>query len=147
AGALNRIIDDIKYRSNSYRHLYSPSLAKLISAVNLEQTSMRASGHYIEAAGRRWFDAVAGVACSIRGHNPPAYVNELPHTGDMSDCRDEIVQRLQALTGLANFVPAVSGASAVEQALKIALTSQFPRSHVLALRGGYGGKTLLALTG
>jgi len=48
---------------------------------------------------------------------------------------------------LQHFMPAVSGASAVEQALKIALASQFPRSYVLALRGGYGGKTLLALTG
>src|SRR5262249_2184698 len=39
------------------------------------------------------------------------------------------------------------GASAVESALKIALVAQFPRRHVLALKSGFGGKTLFALTG
>jgi acetylornithine/succinyldiaminopimelate/putrescine aminotransferase len=44
-------------------------------------------------------------------------------------------------------LPAVSGASAVEMALKLALVAQFPRRHVLALKSGFGGKTLFALTG
>jgi acetylornithine/succinyldiaminopimelate/putrescine aminotransferase len=147
AVALKRIEDDLKYRGGVYRESYSPSLANLVSAVNLDQASLRATGHYVEARGKCWFDAVAGVACSIRGHNPPGYVQELDQTSDIDDCRDETAQRLRALTGLPHFVPAVSGASAVEQALKIALASQFPRSYVLALRGGFGGKTLLALTG
>jgi acetylornithine/succinyldiaminopimelate/putrescine aminotransferase len=41
----------------------------------------------------------------------------------------------------------VSGATAVENALKIALAVQYPRRHVLVLKSGFGGKTLLALTG
>src|SRR5262249_2992210 len=37
--------------------------------------------------------------------------------------------------------------NAVENALKVALVARFPRRHVLALKAGFGGKTLLALTG
>ena len=51
------------------------------------------------------------------------------------------------LTGLGNVLPAVSGGTAVENALKAALVARFPRRHVLALRAGFGGKTLLSLTG
>src|SRR5262249_7869038 len=37
--------------------------------------------------------------------------------------------------------------TAVENALKIALVAQYPKRHVLALKAGFGGKTLFALTG
>jgi acetylornithine/succinyldiaminopimelate/putrescine aminotransferase len=108
---------------------------------------VRASGHYVSIAHKRIFDGVAGVACSLRGHNPPSYVAEIQETGELPACRDELADRLTGLTGLAQMVPAVSGAAAVEQALKLALASQFPRDWVLALQGGFGGKTLFALTG
>ena len=41
----------------------------------------------------------------------------------------------------------MSGATAVENALKVALVAQFPKRHILALESGFGGKTLFALTG
>jgi acetylornithine/succinyldiaminopimelate/putrescine aminotransferase len=145
--ALERIEQDIERRQSVYRNIYSPSLTKLISATRIDQQSICAAGHYIELPGRKLFDGVAGVACSIRGHNPPSYVAELDQTGDLEDCRDELRERLHALTGLPHCVPAVSGASAVEHALKIALACQSPRDYVVALQGGFGGKTLFALTG
>src|SRR5262249_6577711 len=40
-----------------------------------------------------------------------------------------------------------SGATAVENALRIGLAAQYPKQFVLAFKGGFGGKTLLALTG
>src|SRR5262249_42430517 len=93
------------------------------------------------------FDCVSGVACSIRGHNPPGYVDEMDSMPEDTQCRAEVASRLQDLTGLECVLPAVSGATAVENALKIALVAQFPRRHVLALRAGFGGKTLLSLVG
>jgi acetylornithine/succinyldiaminopimelate/putrescine aminotransferase len=63
------------------------------------------------------------------------------------DVEVELSDRLRGLTGLGRFLPAVSGASAVENALKLALVAQYPRRHVLALQAGFGGKTLFALTG
>ncbi len=145
--ALDRIENDPRFRFAMFRDLYSRSLAKLAVAVGIEQSTMRASGHYVLTGEKRIFDGVAGVACSIRGHNPPAYVEELRQAGDLESCRDELTERLAGLTGLPHMVPAVSGASAVEHALKLGLASQYPRDYVLALRGGFGGKTLFALTG
>jgi acetylornithine/succinyldiaminopimelate/putrescine aminotransferase len=145
--ALRRIESDPEFRFQTFRDLYSPSLAKVATAVGARNGNVRASGHYFTIGRRPIFDGVAGVACSIRGHNPSSYVAEIQSTGELQECCDELSDRLTALTGLAHMVPAVSGASAVEHALRIALASQFPRNWVLALRGGFGGKTLLALTG
>jgi acetylornithine/succinyldiaminopimelate/putrescine aminotransferase len=108
---------------------------------------VRASEHYVSVSGRRIFDGVAGVACSLRGHNPRTYVADIQQTCEWESAGAELAGRLADLTGLSEMVPAVSGASAVEHALKLGLASQFPRDWVLALRGGFGGKTLLALTG
>ncbi len=144
--AFERMKSDLKYRQSLFRDRYSPSLAKLISIVNLDQNTMRAAGHYLETPGQRIFDGVAGVACSIRGHNPPKFVEELEQFAG-EECRAEVAERLEAATGLPHVTPAVSGASAVEHALKIGLAAKHPRQYVLALQGGFGGKTLFALTG
>ncbi len=145
--ALRRIEDDLDFRSQVFADLYSPSLVKLIKTVGFRQRDLHVDGHDIVDRGRRIFDGVAGVACSVRGHNPPGYVEEIGESGDADECRTEVFRRLHELTGLEHAVPAVSGASAVENALKIGLASQHPKSHVLVLRGGFGGKTLFALTG
>lgn len=144
---LRRIERDAKFRLQLFRDLYSRSLAKLIGAVGFDQDRLHVEGHYVLDGDRRIFDGVAGVACSIRGHNPSSFVEQIEQTGELASCREELHERLHALTGLPYATPAVSGASAVEQALKIGLCCQSPRNHVLALQGGFGGKTLFALTG
>jgi len=145
--ALRLIEQDLDFRLALFRNLYSRSLAKLTVAAGFHESEVRTSGHFVTVAGREVFDGVAGVACSVRGHNPAAYVSELDKSDSRELCQEEITARLHDATGLSRNVPAVSGASAVEQALKIGLASQCPRNYVLALRGGFGGKTLFALTG
>lgn len=147
AAVLARIARDFKFRSKVFAERYSRSLARLIRTVGWHEAEIKTAGHYVEIAGRRIFDGVGGVACSIRGHNPPDYLTEVDRLGDVQACRDELAARLLDLTGLPHATPAVSGASAVEHALKLGLASQHPRDHVLVMRGGFGGKTLFALTG
>lgn len=144
---LTRIETDLDYRLQMFRDLYNRSLVKLIKAVGFKQEELHVDGHYVVDGERRVFDGVAGVACSVRGHNPAGYVNEITSLGNADACRAEVQERLHELTGLPYASPAVSGASAVEQALKMGLASQSPRNYVLALQGGFGGKTLVALTG
>ncbi|MBN9517260.1 aminotransferase class III-fold pyridoxal phosphate-dependent enzyme [bacterium] len=144
---LGRLRDDLKERGRAFRRLYSPSLGKTIRVAGFDVPGVRASGDFVHTGGRRVFDAVSGVACSIRGHNPPGYTAELAALADVPDPAAEVAARLRALTGLGNMLPAVSGASAIENALKLALVAQSPRRYVLALKSGYGGKTLLALAG
>jgi acetylornithine/succinyldiaminopimelate/putrescine aminotransferase len=147
AADLKRIHADLKFRRRVFRRLYSPSLGKLARMTGFETTDVRAAGDFVHADGRAVLDCVSGVACSIRGHNPPTYTQELAAQGPLEECRAELAERLRQLTGLECLLPAVSGASAVENALKVALAAQYPRRHVLALKSGFGGKTLLALTG
>jgi len=146
ADELRLIESDPELRMKLFRRLYSPSLAKAIAATRFDTPNIRAVGNYIFVDGRKVFDGVGGVACSVRGHNPPRYADEIDALADV-DCEAELAARLRELTGLEWVLPAVSGASAVENALKLALVAQFPRRRVLALKSGFGGKTLFALTG
>jgi acetylornithine/succinyldiaminopimelate/putrescine aminotransferase len=147
AEKLEQIKTNLSYRMEVFGRLYSPSLVRMIRASGFLHEQVRASGDFIQVGEKRIFDAVAGVACSIRGHNNPNYLSEIDAPETLRDCQDELRARLQGLTGLAHYVPAVSGASAVENALKMALVAQHPRRHIVALKSGFGGKTLLALTG
>jgi acetylornithine/succinyldiaminopimelate/putrescine aminotransferase len=144
---LEKIHSDLGARRDLFRRLYSPSLYKAIRAADFDTADVRAAGDFVRVNGRRVFDGVSGVACSVRGHNPAAYVEEVEALPDAQECEAEVTARLKELTGLDCVLPAVSGATAVENALKVALVAQYPRRHVLALKAGFGGKTLLALTG
>jgi acetylornithine/succinyldiaminopimelate/putrescine aminotransferase len=147
ASELQAILTDIARRGERFAQLYSPSLNKVIRTTGFATAEVRASGSFIHLRGNKIFDAVSGVACSVRGHNPAAFVEEISAQGSLADCQAELASRLRALTAFNHFLPAVSGATAIENALKIALVAQHPRRHVLALKAGFGGKTLLALTG
>jgi acetylornithine/succinyldiaminopimelate/putrescine aminotransferase len=144
---LERIGHDPEYCASLLADLYSPFLAKTIRTLGFDTLKARASGHYVHIGTHKLFDGVAGVACSIRGHNPPGYLAEIQSGPADDDVVPVLSARLKAITGLECLLPAVSGASAVENALRIGLATQYPRKFVLAFKGGFGGKTLLALVG
>src|SRR5262245_2220384 len=147
AGELERLHSDLDFRREVFRRCYNPALYDAIRRTGFDTADVRAAGDFVVADRRRVFDGVSGVACSVRGHNPSTYAEEVAKLRDPADCRAEVVARLRDLTGLECVLPAVSGATALENALKIALVAQFPKRHVLALKAGFGGKTLFALTG
>ena len=144
---LDAIRSDPEICKSLFGKLYSPSLHKTIAVLGLDTLNVHAAGHYVVAKGRRIFDGVGGVACSMRGHNPETYVAELAALEHIEDCQETVAERLRELSGLECLLPAVSGASAVENALRVGLATQYPKKFILALKGGFGGKTLLALTG
>jgi acetylornithine/succinyldiaminopimelate/putrescine aminotransferase len=149
ADDLRAIADDLSRRGDAFRRHYNPSLYRLIRAAGFATQDIRAEGGSVVVDGRPVLDYVGGVACSLRGHNPPAYADEIrSHTAPGGPPPEvELRDRLRALTGLGSVMPAVSGGTAVENALKVALVTRHPRRHVLALKAGFGGKTLLSLTG
>jgi acetylornithine/succinyldiaminopimelate/putrescine aminotransferase len=147
APQLQKIETDFEHRRALFRGLYSRSLTRAIRQAGCDTPDIRAAGDFVTVNGRQVFDAVSGVACSIRGHNPAGYLDEIDSLPNWTDPAAQVAVRLRELTGLEHVVPAVSGASAVENALRIALIAQHPRRHVLALRSGFGGKSLLSLAG
>ncbi|VEP15754.1 Ornithine/acetylornithine aminotransferase [Hyella patelloides LEGE 07179] len=146
APQLELIQNDIKFRARIFGDRYNLARLKAIKLTKFLTKDVRASGNFIYSEDRQIFDCVSGVACSIRGHNPPNYVKEL-QTIDSKDEKTELAKRLYQYTGLECLLPVVSGASGVETALRVALTVQYPRQYAIVLKGGFGGKTLLALTG
>jgi acetylornithine/succinyldiaminopimelate/putrescine aminotransferase len=145
--SLKPLLVDHDLLHKTFRDLFSSSLAKLISLAGYDQDDVTASGHYIRVGNKRIFDGVGGVACSLRGHNPTDWAKEIRELDPVGDIRAEVQQRLEALTGLPHHVPAVSGAASVEHAIKLALTAHPSGSRIVAFQGGFGGKTLLALSG
>ncbi|MBD3673432.1 MAG: aminotransferase class III-fold pyridoxal phosphate-dependent enzyme [Planctomycetaceae bacterium] len=144
---LDRVRRDLSFRGETFAALFSPSLRKAIRTLNFNQGNVIAQGHHVMIGQRCYFDGVAGVACSIRGHNPPTYVTDLESGDSPAEARNYVAEQLKHLSGLEHHVPGVSGGGAVETALKLGLAAQFPKKYVLAFQGGFGGKTLLALTG
>ena len=144
---LKPLLVDHDLLHHTFRDLFSSSLAKLISLAGYDQDDVTASGHYIRVGNKRIFDGVGGVACSLRGHNPPDWAKEIRELDPVESIRSEVQSRLKALTGLPHHVPAVSGAASVEHAIKLALTAHPSGSRIVAFQGGFGGKTLLALSG
>jgi acetylornithine/succinyldiaminopimelate/putrescine aminotransferase len=144
---LDRVRRDPIRCTSLLEELYSPYLARAIATLGFDTFQVRAAEHHLVADHRKIFDSVAGVACSLRGHNPPGYVAEIESLNETPDCSQAVAEKLKELTGLDYMLPAVSGATAVENALRIGLVAQFPKRFVLAFKGGFGGKTLLALTG
>jgi acetylornithine/succinyldiaminopimelate/putrescine aminotransferase len=147
AKSLERIATDARHCKHLLQRLYNPSLCKTIATLGMDTFDVQARGHYVTVGEQRIFDGVSGIACSVRGHNPPRYADEIRALGDVGDYHTAAQERLARLTGLEHMLPAVSGASAVENALRLGLIAQHPRPYVLALQGGFGGKTLFALTG
>ncbi|MGE3803575.1 MAG: aminotransferase class III-fold pyridoxal phosphate-dependent enzyme [Gemmataceae bacterium] len=144
--AFDQLARDGAVCGQALQTLYHPSLTKTIKTLGMDTLQVAARGHYVEVNGQRIFDGVSGIACSVRGHHPPTYLEEIKKL-QVDDYHREACQRLETQTGLPYMLPAVSGASAVETALRLGLAAQHPKRYVLALKGGFGGKTLFALTG
>jgi len=145
--SLKPLLVDHDLLHSTFRDLFSSSLAKLISLAGYDQDDVTASGHYVRVGNKWIFDGVGGVACSLRGHNPTDWAKEIRELDLVEDIRGVVQQRLADLTGLPHHVPAVSGAASVEHAIKLALTAHPSASRIVAFQGGFGGKTLLALSG
>lgn len=119
--------------------------------------------HLFDADGRKFVDAIASWWCCALGHGHPQIIaaiekqaRELQHSilGNLSHPRAvELAAQLAALmpTPDRHVLFASDGASAVEQALKIALQyrhniGQPQRTKFAALRGAYHGDTLGAVS-
>ncbi len=119
--------------------------------------------HLFDADGRRFVDAISSWWCCALGHGHPQIIaaiekqaRELQHSilGNLSHPRAvELAAQLAALmpTPDRHVLFASDGASAVEQALKIALQyrhnlGQPQRTRFAALRGAYHGDTLGAVS-
>ncbi len=119
----------------------------------------RGEGSYVwDLEGRKYLDLYGGHCVALLGHSPPRVVEAIrKQAGQLlfysnavySDTRARALERLGKLApeGLRHIFFCNSGAEANETALKLA-RKQTGRSRILAMEGGFHGRTLgcLAVT-
>ena len=152
------------YRARDLQHVWHPYTRFSTLTGEPPPLIMRGEGIYLfDVEGRRFVDAIASWWCCALGHGHPQIIaaiekqaRELQHSilGNLSHPRAvELAAQLAALmpTPDRHVLFASDGASAVEQALKIALQyrhniGQPQRTRFAALRGAYHGDTLGAVS-
>ncbi|WP_280407552.1 aminotransferase class III-fold pyridoxal phosphate-dependent enzyme [Nocardia brasiliensis] len=112
-----------------------------LAAINV--TFDRAEGVTYRRGTRAYTDLASGTGPAFRGHNVQSV--EMIRTAGTGDETSRLESELARLTGLPFLLPAVSGQSAVDNAVLTALCCRPGRTAVLTLRGNYSGKGPLSL--
>ena len=157
-------MDRYAYHAQDLQHVWHPYTRCSTLTEEPPPLIVRGTGiHLFAADGRQFVDAIASWWCCALGHGHPQIIaaierqaRELQHSilGNLSHPRAvELAAQLAALmpTPDRHVLFASDGASAVEQALKIALqyrhnVGQPLRTRFAALRGAYHGDTLGAVS-
>ena len=99
-------------------------------------------------SGRRLevVDGACGGGLGVAGHNADDALTRVLEQHDPADPHGERLEEMLAGdTSLARVFPGVSGATAVENALTLALLARRGRRRVIVFDHNYGGKTLISL--
>jgi predicted acetylornithine/succinylornithine family transaminase len=144
----------------------SPSLVEKRDAENILGTYKRTSFHpragkgakLVDAEGKVYWDLLAGIAVNALGYRHPRLVralreeaNRLLHVSNLfyHPAQGLLAERLTRLSGMPRVFFCNSGTEAVEAAVKFTRLASPGRSRMLAVEGGFHGRTMgaLALTG
>ena len=121
---------------------------------------VKGEGSYlIDDEGKRYLDALAGIAVCVLGHAHPAVAeaitrqaNSLIHTSNLYNIppQIELAKRLCELSGMENVFFCNSGAEANEAALKLARRYGNEKGvdspEVIVMEGSFHGRTMATLT-
>lgn len=144
----------------------SPSLVEKRDAENILGTYKRTSFHpragkgakLVDAEGKVYWDLLAGIGVNALGHRHPRLVkalreeaNRLLHVSNLfyHPAQGLLAERLTHLSGMPRVFFCNSGTEAIEAAVKFTRLAAPGRSRMIALEGGFHGRTMgaLALTG
>ena len=120
----------------------------------------RGAGSWLwDASGKRYLDAVAGIAVCGLGHSHPRYVaalreqvGRLVHTSNLYEIalQEQLADRLAALSGMENVFFCNSGCEANEAAIKLARLYGHKKSiespAIVVLEKAFHGRTLATLS-
>jgi thioester reductase-like protein len=133
------------------RHI-NPKLALLLKAIGMANPVITAHESVLTLQTKRakeveCIDALGSFGCSLRGHSPSDIPDLLVKFDEKTNYVSQLKTVLSRLSGLPNCLMSVSGASAVEKALSLALLAAPSKPYVIVFKGGFSGKTLFSLTG
>ncbi|WP_193161202.1 aspartate aminotransferase family protein [Microbulbifer hainanensis] len=127
---------------------------------NRTLTLVRGEGNYVwDDTGRRYLDALSGIAVCGLGHCHPAVTEALQdqagtllHVSNLYNipAQEQLAEKLVAQSGMDNVFFSNSGAEANEAAIKLARKLGNERGHavprIVVMEGAFHGRTLATLT-
>ncbi len=140
-------------RLNAFATYINPGLIKFYALMGLEVNPVKAHGSQLtlktkEHTEKTLLDCVAGGGAVVRGHTPDDLVSEVIAVHDtQTDYWDALQKRFFELSGFSHAFPAISGATAVDIAMSLALLANKDKTQILTFKENYAGKTLLSLVG
>lgn len=135
-----------RVRNDNFRRFSNPSAADLMEAFGLDFDFAGAEGAEITLRdGTTLLDCALGNGANLRGHNPPDLAGELTAHDDGVDYTSLLAGLLFELSGFEVTIPAVSGATSVENALYLARMALPHRPRIVTFRGNFSGKTAATL--
>ena len=127
------------------RHV-NPGMAALAGIFGMDMRVREASGGRLRTGdGREILDCSGGFGTNLRGHNPPDVPALLARHEPGRDYFAELEKQLITMTKFHRAFPAVSGATAVDLAVTLALMANPRRKKVVTFTGNFSGKTLFSL--
>ncbi len=128
----------------------NPKMTRLMNLSALNKDIIAASGSKLQVrSGRRLVDVIDAsgtFGVNLRGHCPADVVESVLRRHDpRRDYWGDLAELLNREAGFPHVFPAVSGATAMETAIRLALLANAPKKTVVSLQMGYSGKTLLPL--
>jgi len=107
----------------------------------------------IDESGRRYLDLVSGLGVNALGHNHPRITKVLRDASSIHTCglyahpyAEPLARELCRMSGLDRALFTNSGTEATEAALKLVRCYSRPRTRVIAIAGGFHGRTRGALS-
>ncbi|NIM12777.1 MAG: aminotransferase class III-fold pyridoxal phosphate-dependent enzyme [Candidatus Aminicenantes bacterium] len=139
-------------RINAYASFINPGLKRFYARSGLDIHPVNAHGSILTVKEgekeRKIIDCASAGAITVRGHTPGDIVPEvLDLHNPEENYWEKLCQTLREKTGFSHAFPAVSGASAVEIAMTLAMLANKDRTRIIVFNGNFAGTTLLSLVG
>lgn len=145
---INSREETIKY----FARYINPGMLKLYSTIGYDFIGKKGkdSWLYIEDSDgeKKVLDAVSGGGAVVTGHcQDDIYENVLENHEQNREYWNELSEKLSSVFGFEHVLPAVSGATAVEIAIILALSAANQKKRIIVFKGNFAGNTLISLIG
>ncbi len=147
----NKIATNLQKRNMYYSRFCNPGIDVFCRAIKFNLSPIRSLGTQLVLNQRKKevavLDCVTGAGAVIRGHSHNDVITNVLMTHmPKHSYWEELQQKFMSLIPFTHFFPAVSGASAVDIGLNLALAT-IGKKKIIVFKGNYAGKTLCSLIG
>ncbi|NIM12780.1 MAG: aminotransferase class III-fold pyridoxal phosphate-dependent enzyme [Candidatus Aminicenantes bacterium] len=141
-------------RKEAYARYINPALTRLYARAGLDIHPVNAHGSTLTIKAKQGkkekqrdiLDCTASGGVAVRGHNPQDIVQEVLEVHNPEENYwEKLCGTLKEHTNFSHVFPAVSGSTAVDIAITLALVANKDKTRIIVFKGNYSGTNLLSL--